>query len=331
MLPLQRTDEMAVSSPVFGARDDFSKKFGALAYRAMLAEVNLTPKPGLVDCVNCGAHQDMTLQDFYHSADAIAPWLPRFIEQGIRYSYLQGQAALNSLRPLGLACENSMFQATNGVNTHKGSVFSLGLICCALGRLKVRAQLISAEAVCQEAASLCRGLTERELRQSNPQQTAGQRLFYQYGLTGARGEAESGFATVLTHALPAYRRLLADGAQPDHALLHTLLILMSVNRDTNVVSRGGMAGLQWLQQQATELLASLSAAGMNDPLSLWRVRMFDAQCIARNLSPGGSADLLILTWFLAQFPHHLPHKNNNVAIEPITAIGPVTGIGVSLC
>ena len=100
---------------------------------------------------------------------------------------------------------------------------------------------------------------------------------------------------------------------------------MSVNRDTNVVSRGGMAGLQWLQQQATEILASLSSAGMGSPLSQMRVRMFDAQCIARNLSPGGSADLLILTWFLAQFPHHLPHKNNSVAIEPVTAIG------VALC
>lgn len=90
---------------------------------------------------------------------------------------------------------------------------------------------------------------------------------------------------------------------------------MSVNRDTNVVSRGGMAGLQWLQQQAAEILSSLSPAGMREPLSQWRVRVFDAQCIARNLSPGGSADLLILTWFLAQFPHHhLPPQNNNGAI-----------------
>ncbi|CNE18397.1 triphosphoribosyl-dephospho-CoA synthase CitG [Yersinia kristensenii] len=331
MPQLQRTDNMAVSSPVVWAGGDFSEKYGALAYQAMLAEVNLTPKPGLVDRVNCGAHQDMTLQDFYHSADAIAPWLPRFIEHGIRHGHLHGQAALTNLRPLGLACENSMFLATGGVNTHKGSVFSLGLICCALGRLKARAALISAEALCQEVASLCCGLTERELRQSNPQQTAGQRLFSQQGLTGARGEAESGFATVLTHALPAYRRLLADGAQPDHALLHTLLILMSVNRDTNVVSRGGMAGLQWLQQQAAELLASLSTAGVGDPVSQLRLRMFDAQCIARNLSPGGSADLLILTWFLAQFPHHLPHKNNNAVIEPVTAIGSVTATGVSLC
>ncbi|WP_025377855.1 triphosphoribosyl-dephospho-CoA synthase CitG [Yersinia hibernica] len=317
MPQLQRTDDMALSSSAHWAGASFSQKYGALAYRALLAEVNLTPKPGLVDRVNCGSHRDMALLDFYHSADAIAPWLSRFIEHGIRHSDVHGQAALSRLRPLGLACENSMFLATGGVNTHKGSVFSLGLMCCALGRLSARAQQISAEAVCQEVASLCCGLTERELHQSNPQQTAGQRLFYQHGLTGARGEAESGFATVLTHALPAYRRLLADGAQPDHALLHTLLILMSVNRDTNVVSRGGMAGLQWLQQQATELLASLSPAGMRAPLSQLKVRRFDAQCIARNLSPGGSADLLILTWFLAQFPHHIPDKNNNGVIPVI--------------
>ncbi|CNE54293.1 triphosphoribosyl-dephospho-CoA synthase CitG [Yersinia mollaretii] len=309
MPPLQRTDDRADPSlaGLAGTASGFSGYWGALAYRAMLTEVNLTPKPGLVDRFNCGAHKDMALIDFYYSADAIAPWLPRFIEHGISYPHLHGQVALSRLRPLGLACENSMFRATGGVNTHKGTVFSLGLICCALGRLKARAELvnaeeINAEAVCQEVASLCCGLTQRELCQANPQQTAGQRLFYQHGLTGARGEAESGFATVLTHALPAYQRLLAEGSQPDHALLHTLLILMSVNRDTNVVSRGGMAGLQWLQQQATEILTSLLSAGMGNPLSQKRVREFDAQCIARNLSPGGSADLLILTWLLAQFP-----------------------------
>ncbi|MDA5498440.1 triphosphoribosyl-dephospho-CoA synthase CitG [Yersinia aleksiciae] len=321
MPQLQRTDARATLSPsvLAGGASGFSTYWGGLAYRAMLTEVNLTPKPGLVDRFNCGAHRDMALIDFYDSADAIAPWLPRFIEHGISHHPLQGQAALSSLRPLGLACENSMFRATGGVNTHKGSVFSLGLLCCALGRLKARGELIHADAVCQEAASLCCGLTQRELCQTNPQQTAGQRLFYQHGLTGARGEAESGFATVLTHALPAYQRLLAAGTQPDHALLHTLLILMSVNRDTNVVSRGGMAGLQWLQQQATEILASLSPVGMGAPLSQRRVQEFDAQCIARNLSPGGSADLLILTWLLAQFPHHPAHKNNNGVI------------GVSLC
>ncbi|WP_145587724.1 triphosphoribosyl-dephospho-CoA synthase CitG [Yersinia aldovae] len=329
MLQLHLTDPQRLTCTLANVsgftHDHFAQYYGALAYQAMLAEVNLTPKPGLVDRFNCGAHRDMSLVDFYHSADAIAPWLPRFIEQGINYCHLSGPVALNNLRPLGLACENSMFRATGGVNTHKGSIFSLGLLCCALGRRKARGEGIDAVAVCHEAALMCCGLTERELRQSNPRQTAGQRLFYQYGLTGARGEAESGFATVLTHALPAYRRLLADGAQPDHALLHTLLLLLSVNRDTNVVARGGIKGLQWLQQQAATILASLPATGGHSPVARAQVRVFDGQCIARNLSPGGSADLLILTWFLAQFPHHFPHKNNNGVIEPITALG------VSLC
>ncbi|CAM3658545.1 MULTISPECIES: triphosphoribosyl-dephospho-CoA synthase CitG [Yersinia] len=291
--------------------------YADLAYFALLAEVNLTPKPGLVDRFNTGAHKDMNLDDFYRSAEAIAPWFSRFIEQGIATEHLQGEAALSALRPLGLACENAMFQATGGVNTHKGSVFSLGLLCCALGRLSARGVAISADAVCQEAAQLCCGLTERELQRRNLQQTAGQRLFTQHGLTGARGEAESGFTTVLTHGLPVYQRLLNQGIDQECALLETLLQLMAVNGDTNVVSRGGMAGLYWLQHQAAEILAN---GGIKTPLAKARLRLFDAQCIARNLSPGGSADLLILTWFLAHIPDRPPYKHNNN-----------NAIGVSLC
>ncbi|AKA37633.1 triphosphoribosyl-dephospho-CoA synthase CitG [Yersinia ruckeri] len=291
--------------------------YAEMAYFALLAEVNLTPKPGLVDRFNTGAHRDMNLNDFYRSADAIAPWFPRFIEQGIANRHLDGEAALCALRPLGLACENAMFAATNGVNTHKGSIFSLGLLCCAIGRLLATGVDISAEVVCQEVALLCRGLTERELRRKNLQQTAGQRLFAHHGLTGARGEAESGFATVLTHGLPVYRRRLHLGADQECALLETLLHLMAVNGDTNVVSRGGMAGLFWLQRKATEVLTH---GGINTPWDKAQVRLFDTQCIARNLSPGGSADLLILTWFLAHLPNQPPYKHNNN-----------NATGVSLC
>ncbi|WP_176265142.1 triphosphoribosyl-dephospho-CoA synthase, partial [Salmonella enterica] len=94
----------------------------------------------------------------------------------------------------------------------------------------------------------CRGLTTRELRQNNLQLTAGQRLYQQLGLTGARGEAEAGYPLVIRHALPHYRALLAQGRDPELALLDTLLLLMSLNGDTNVASRGGADGLRWLQQ-----------------------------------------------------------------------------------
>lgn len=289
------TETTAQSQALFAA-------YAHLAWRAMLAEMNLSPKPGLVDRINCGAHKDMTLEDLYRSALAIQAWLPRFIEYGACCAQLSADEVLNGLRPLGMACEADMFRATVGVNTHKGSIFSLGLLCAAIGRQHQRGQAITAETLCATAASFCRGLTERELRQNTQQLTAGQRIFRQLGLTGARGEAEAGYPLVIRHALPHYRTLLAQGRDPELALLDTLLLLMAMNGDTNVASRGGIQGLRWLQQQARALLQK---GGIRTPSDLNYLHQFDSQCIERNLSPGGSADLLIVTWFLAALPRGL--------------------------
>lgn len=271
--------------------------FAHAAYRALLVEVNLTPKPGLVDRHNNGAHRDMNLGHFYRSARAIGIWLPRFVRQGRDDAFRPAAEQLLRLRPLGLACENHMFQATGGINTHKGSVFSLGLLCAAFGRRYQQQQPIDAKTLCAEVASLCHGLVARELQQHNALQTAGQRLFAEYGLSGARGEAESGFALVINGALPLYRQRLKAGCDEQSALMDSLLWLMAHNDDTNVASRGGIEGLRWLQQRAAELLAQGGAQGER---GIDRLRRFDAECITRNLSPGGSADLLIVTWLLAQ-------------------------------
>ena len=277
-----------------------------LAWRAMIAEVNLSPKPGLVDRFNCGAHRDMALADFHNSAAAIADWLPRFVSYGAASAQLPEEDVLPGLRALGMACETAMFRATAGVNTHKGSIFSLGLICAALGRLYFSQQTLTAETICATAAAFCQGLTRRELQQHNPQRTAGQRLYQQLGLTGARGEAEAGYPLVIHHALPHYRALLAQHLDPELALLDTLLLLMAHNGDTNVASRGGAAGLHWLQQQAKRLLRN---GGIRTPADLTHLQQFDRQCIARHLSPGGSADLLIVTWFLAHFSQVNPQPD----------------------
>lgn len=213
--------------------------YALLGWRAMLTEVNLSPKPGLVDRINCGAHKDMALEDFHRSALAIQGWLPRFIEFGACSAEMAPEAVLNGLRPIGMACEGDMFRATAGVNTHKGSIFSLGLVCAAIGRLHQLNQPVTPATICATAASFCRGLTERELRTNNQQLTAGQRLYQQLGLTGARGEAEAGYPLVIKHALPHYLTLLDQGLDPELALLDTLLLLMAMNGDTNVASRGG--------------------------------------------------------------------------------------------
>jgi len=261
----------------------------------MITEVNLSPKPGLVDRHNCGAHKDMALVDFYRSADAIYPWFPQFIAYGASSAKQPAEQILAGLRPIGLACEAAMFRATAGVNTHKGSIFSLGLLCAALGRLQALHQPLTPENTCRTAARFCQGLTERELIQHNPQQSAGQKLYRQLGLTGARGEAEAGYPLVLNLALPHYQSLLAQGIKGELALLETLLLLMAHNGDTNVASRGGADGLHWLQQQAKVLL---HRGGIRRPSDVMHLHTFNQRCINRNLSPGGSADLLIVTQFL---------------------------------
>ena len=249
----------------------------ALAEAALWQELDLTPKPGLVDKFNNGAHRDMDHRLFECSIQAITPWFRRFAELGESYAHLPANQQLRLIRPMGMACEQAMYAATDGVNTHKGGIFALGLLCFAAGRLGEMSQA----SLCDEVSAICHGLVARELGGRRLQATAGERQFHQFGLTGARGEAESGFATV-RRVLPGW-----NGRG-----LHTLLLrLMAVNPDSNLVSRGGMAGLRYVQGYAQQLLAQ----GWDEQ----DLMMMDDALIARNLSPGGSADLLSVGWVLS--------------------------------
>ncbi|NMP27874.1 triphosphoribosyl-dephospho-CoA synthase CitG [Rahnella sp. SAP-1] len=287
---------MATLSPVKSYADELSPPslMASLVVQALVEEVQLTPKPGLVDGQNNGAHRDMDLPLFLRSIQALTPWFSRFESLGMRDCDVPASDMLPRIRPTGMACEQAMYAATAGVNTHKGGIFSLGLLCCALGRLRGRGAAVGRRALCDEVAAMCARLVERELQDCREPSTVGERLFVRYGLTGARGEAASGFRTVYDYALPAWEQLTAAGVAPRRRLLHCLLVLMAHNPDTNVVSRGGIAGLQFVQTQARQLLAGE-----------WRdadLVQLDNACIARNLSPGGSADLLAITCVLANFP-----------------------------
>ena len=269
------------------------------AGRAVLTELLLTPKPGLVDRRNCGAHDDMDFQTFLASARAIAPWWHRFVEKGHASAHVPAGALLPLVRPTGVLCERAMFEATRGVNTHKGAIFSLGLLCFAAGRLDAQGIAPSRERMCEEVAGMCAGLVERELDRAQEPRTAGERAFRSHGLGGARAEAASGYASVQVVTLPVYDRLRRAGVGDEVALLEVLLHLMAFNPDTNLVSRGGLAGLQHVRERARGLLRE---GGALAPDGLKKMEALDDDLIARHLSPGGSADLLGVTWFLAQFP-----------------------------
>ncbi|WP_114394011.1 triphosphoribosyl-dephospho-CoA synthase CitG [Oleisolibacter albus] len=284
--------------PVDGAAHDLAGRLAHLVHRALLHEVLLTPKPGLVDRRNTGAHRDMDVHSFLASARAIAPWARVFFARGLAATAVPASLFLPLIRADGMACERDMLRATRGVNTHKGSIFAFGLLCAAAGRLAGRGRPLSREPLCAEVAAICDGIVD-ELCRTAEATTAGEHLYRRYGLTGARGEAASGFATVRQHALPAYERLLTAGLGTETALHGALLELLAVNPDTNVVARGGLDGLAFLQDSARCLRRD---GGVLAPDFRRRMDRLDDAAIARNLSPGGSADLLAVTWFLSRLP-----------------------------
>lgn len=270
-----------------------------LAAEAMYREVRLTPKPGLVDGENNGAHRDMNIALFMASIRAVSPWFPRFFAQGKATADLPAPQTLLAIRPTGLACEQAMFNATGGVNTHKGGIFSLGLLCAAAGRLVKCNQMLSQRNLCEETRAMCAGLVSQELKRKGLAKTKGEHIFQRFGLSGARGEAENGFYTVRQFGLPQWQKARREGVSEQDALLRMLLALMAFNPDTNVVSRGGLSGLQYVQRYAQRVLKIEHLAGEKLRKAL---RHMDKALIDRNISPGGSADLLAVGWVLSHYP-----------------------------
>jgi len=279
---------------------------GPLAAEALRIEARLTPKPGLIDVHDCGSHEDMTLGDLLASADALEPWLVRMAEHGARPGW-----TVAGLRCLGRSAEQAMAAATGGVNTHRGAIHVLGWLCAlaagapsadelarggpgfepAPPRPKLRS--LGGRLAAHTAPLLREWLSEAP--DASPH-THGCSALISHGLPGARGEVASGLPTVIGHALPGLVSALNRGWAIDDALLATLVILMAWVDDTNLVSRGGIAALREVQGWARSLVeADLTATDLRCALAEANTRF-----VEHRWSPGGSADLLAATWFLAQ-------------------------------
>ena len=264
----------------------------SLAARSMEEEVLLSPKPGLVDALDNGAHPDMDLSLFLVSAEAVRPYL----EEIGRITPPDGdlRPVLQAIRPVGILAEQAMFKATGGVNTHKGQIFSLGICTAAAERTQG-----GALSVLDEASRICSGISGELHISPDPADESvsnGQKAFLKYGSTGIRGEAERGFPSVRYHALPAFRRILACGGNREEAALEALITLMTVAEDSNVLHRRGMEGLAILRSMAGEFILS---GGMLRKDALSDLTEMNSLFIRENISPGGCADLLALTLFLS--------------------------------
>jgi len=204
-----------------------------LAVQALLFEVAVTPKPGLVDRENSGSHRDMDMFTFLSSGAGLYPYFARCVEIG-----RQGGApeeTFRALRAPGLLAEGQMLSSTGGVNTHKGAIFSMGILCGALGRLERQAWGNSAR-VLAECAAMTKGLTARDFAGLTPEtaRTAGQKLYLRYGITGVRGQAEAGFPAVGKVGLPKLEAALSAGKSINEAGCAALVAMLADTVDTNM-------------------------------------------------------------------------------------------------
>jgi triphosphoribosyl-dephospho-CoA synthase len=275
-----RTSRVAVSSSHLAV--------GRLAIQSLYHEIALYPKPGLVSFVDNGSHQDMTATTFLRSLFALRAYFSEIAAAG------GDGASFDVLKQLGLAAEYRMLKATNGINTHRGAIFSLGLLCASIGQcfaINVVPTATEVRRVFLDAwgEDICRHMN-RGAGLSHGQVVANAHL-----VGGAREEAAKGFPSVFNVGLPVLRKTLQAGRDLEWALVDVLFTLMAEMDDTNVFYRGGASANRFVRQRAS---AFLKEGGTANPD--WRT--VAVKChhdfIRNNISPGGAADLLAATYFM---------------------------------
>lgn len=254
---------------------------GRAATLALHDELALAPKPGLVSFVDSGSHSDMDAHTFMRSLFALRHYFVQICALG------EAQAPFEALERCGIAAEARMLAATGGINTHRGAIFTLGLLCAAAGALLRDGAPLDPQTLRQ---SLRRhwgdALAARTRRVSAlPGGMAARR----HGLRSASEEAALAFPVLFETAVPALASALRRGLGAQRARIDALFATMATLDDSNLAHRGGMTGLRHAQQAARGYLAQGGAASDH---GLSAARALHRDFVARRLSPGGAADTL---------------------------------------
>ena len=245
-----------------------------LATQALQAELDTTPKPGLVDKDNNGAHRDMDYALMQRSIDTLHPYFVKLALLG----FADTLPSHTAIRDIGIEAERAMLAATNGVNTHKGALFSMGLAVVAAAHEKNTDSLQTTIKALAASFPDTNGTHGSKAKLLSKGTTA---------IKGALDNAREGYEMLFAEWLPFYieRRKERDA----HTLHKTLLRIMCDLDDTNVIYRTDLATAEEVKQEARALLDNFSKAALKD---------MDRRYTARNISPGGAADMLSLTAFI---------------------------------
>lgn len=273
------------------------------AIRSLHAELVLYPKPGLVSLRDNGSHRDMDAALFMRSLFSLRHYFLRIACAGAQ------DASFSTLRQLGIEAEIDMLVATRGVNTHRGAIFSLGLLCAAAGYchahdLSVSAKSIRDVLIWQWGDALAMHSVAKE------NTSHGLRVAMQHAVGGAREEGAKAFPSIFEIALPQLHRSLASGRSTYEARIDAFFSLMAHMNDTNVYHRGGAEGAALVKDAAQQFM---TAGGTAHPD--WRVHALRShrQFVNKRLSPGGAADMFAATLFVHHVTQSWSHDHDRDA------------------
>jgi triphosphoribosyl-dephospho-CoA synthase len=262
------------------------ERLAHLAVTALIDEAELTPKPGLVDRESTGAHTDLTIELMLRSAHALHDTFAEMASVAFRRQ--PSQNLREDLARIGRSGEQIMLAATGGTNTHKGAIWALGL-------LTASAAMHEPGTPPKQLAKTAGAIARYPDRWVSKIETNGSRVRRRYGVAGAGEEAQKGFPHVINIALPVLQNARYQGVPEPNARLDALVALIAHLDDTCVLHRGGMEALLAAKSSAKSVLD----AGGTSTQEGWRaLHRLDAELLARNASPGGSADLLAAALFL---------------------------------
>ncbi len=264
-----------------------AKKISVLALKAILTEISLTPKPGLVDKFSNGSHDDMNFQTFIDSSAAISGGFCELVHAGFSFHENDRASALPVIRNIGLRMESAMYEATKNINTQRGIIFLMGLSLFCCGMLYRDNDHFEIELFRGVIKDICKNLVRKELGGfSRKKSSHGEDIFNKYGVSGARGEAESGFRMVFEYGLPQLSRVTNLN---DEAMINCFLAIASNISDTNILYRRGPEVLLKFQNHCKFVFENFNNSNYATILEF---------CKSENISPGGSADLLAVSIFI---------------------------------
>lgn len=253
-----------------------------LAVDALREELNTTPKPGLVDKNDNGAHSDMDIHLMNKSIDSLYPYFVELAEVGLKNSDSPQEEISEYVRTIGIEAEKAMLKTTGRINTHRGAIFSMGLCVTAVSLIIASEKELSPANISETIAYVVSDF------QKQPDSKGG-KVCQEYHIKGALDNAKEGYTEIFFNVLPIYQEFIRTEVERNTANIQILLYIMSILDDTNIYHRKGNEIALKVKETAHTLFQNYDEQ---------RVHELNRTFIRDNISPGGCADMLAMVIFI---------------------------------